>query len=91
MTFPCRNSLTKVGGQGWTRTNEAEAVNLQSTAIATMRPAHIGKVLPTYPVSHSSFGLGQRRQPAVSRVNTFCHSTPLSNRALSNDCSFYGL
>lgn len=43
MTFPCRNFLTKVGGQGWTRTNEAEAVNLQSTAIAAMRPTHNGR------------------------------------------------
>ena len=28
-------------GQGWTRTNETEVSDLQSDAIATMRPTHI--------------------------------------------------
>lgn len=28
-------------GQGWTRTNETEVSDLQSDAIATMRPTHV--------------------------------------------------
>ena len=49
MKPPCVLALQAYGGQGWTRTNEAEAVNLQSTAIAAMRPTHNGKVLPHLP------------------------------------------